>query len=112
MGFMKEEGLAKAVAITIGGMGGFLLGIRRGGVIRQVFYSGVGMSAMASFCYPNETVDLLRASVQYGKRQWVQFKQRTYFFILQLSLTFALLIPNRDYSVPFSTISLILHRSR
>uniref|UniRef100_A0A914W821 MICOS complex subunit n=1 Tax=Plectus sambesii TaxID=2011161 RepID=A0A914W821_9BILA len=73
--YVKREGtvLPKAMAITLGGMAGFLLGMRRG-AFKRVTYSAVGMGSMAAFCYPHETVDLLRSSSAYAAKQWSDFQ--------------------------------------
>jgi hypothetical protein len=42
--------LPKAAAITIGGLAGFVLGLRRYG-IRKFIYAGTGLVTMAAFCY-------------------------------------------------------------
>jgi len=73
--YIQDEGtvLPKAAAITVGGMSGFLLGMKRGGVITRSFYSGLGMAVVAAFCYPYETVDLARVGVRSAQGKWDQF---------------------------------------
>uniref|UniRef100_A0A914YXA2 MICOS complex subunit n=1 Tax=Panagrolaimus superbus TaxID=310955 RepID=A0A914YXA2_9BILA len=66
--------LPKAAAITIGGMAGFVLGLRRYG-IRKFIYSAGGLGTMAAFCYPNETVDIVRTGVAHAKRTYEDFKK-------------------------------------
>ena len=66
--------LPKAAAITIGGMAGFVLGLRRYG-IRKFIYAAGGLGTMAAFCYPNETVDIVRTGVAHTKRTYEDFKK-------------------------------------
>ncbi|CAJ0579783.1 unnamed protein product, partial [Mesorhabditis spiculigera] len=66
--------LPKAGAITLGGMAGFVLGMRRGGFGR-VFGSATGLSTMAAFCYPHETVDLIRAGLASMRAEWAEFQK-------------------------------------
>uniref|UniRef100_A0AC34QTK6 MICOS complex subunit n=1 Tax=Panagrolaimus sp. JU765 TaxID=591449 RepID=A0AC34QTK6_9BILA len=66
--------LPKAMAITIGGMAGFVLGIKRYG-IRKFVYAAGGLTTMAAFCYPNETVDIVRIGVLHAQRTWDDFKK-------------------------------------
>lgn len=74
--YIKEEGsvLPKAAAITVGGMAGFLFGMKRGGVVIRSYYSGLGMAVTAAFCYPHETVDLTRTAGRYAVQQWKDFQ--------------------------------------
>ena len=72
--------LPKAMAITVGGMAGFVLGIRRYG-IRKFIYAAGGLTTMAAFCYPHETVDIVRTGVAHAKRTWEDFQKRKFIFV-------------------------------
>ncbi|KAJ1363612.1 MICOS complex subunit MIC27 [Parelaphostrongylus tenuis] len=65
--------LPKAAAITVGGMAGFVLGLKRG-YIGRTLYTGLGLATMGAFCYPYETVDLVREGIGYSQRAWEQFQ--------------------------------------
>ncbi|VDD85117.1 unnamed protein product [Enterobius vermicularis] len=72
---IKEEWttVPKAMAIIMGGMAGYILGMRRS-TFRRWFYSVAGLSTMAAFCYPNETVALAHRTAERGKVAWTNFK--------------------------------------
>ncbi|PIO59976.1 hypothetical protein TELCIR_18544, partial [Teladorsagia circumcincta] len=65
--------LPKAAAITVGGMAGFVLGLRRG-IIGRSFTTAVGLATMAAFCYPYETVDVVRTGIAHSESAWEQFR--------------------------------------
>lgn len=65
--------LPKAAAITVGGMAGFVFGLKRSAP-RRFFYAGVGLATMAAFCYPYETVDFVRTGVAHSQQSWENFK--------------------------------------
>ncbi|VDM59232.1 unnamed protein product [Angiostrongylus costaricensis] len=65
--------LPKAAAITVGGMAGFVLGLKRG-YIGRALYTAFGLATMGAFCYPYETVDLVREGIRYSGRAWEQFQ--------------------------------------
>lgn len=65
--------LPKAAAITVGGMAGFVLGLRRG-VIGRSFSTAIGLATMAAFCYPYETVDVIRTGVAHSESAWERFR--------------------------------------
>jgi len=81
MEFIEQDSssIPKALAIVVGGMGGFLFGLRRGGVFKRVFYTGAGLGIVAAFCYPHETVDIARTGYLHGgdfvRRNWTEFTQ-------------------------------------
>ncbi|KJH51443.1 hypothetical protein DICVIV_02359 [Dictyocaulus viviparus] len=60
--------LPKAAAITIGGMAGFI------GYIGRTLYTALGLSTMAAFCYPHESIDLIREGARYSESAWERFK--------------------------------------
>uniref|UniRef100_A0A7E4WAU6 MICOS complex subunit n=2 Tax=Panagrellus redivivus TaxID=6233 RepID=A0A7E4WAU6_PANRE len=66
--------LPKAAAITIGGMAGFVLGLKRYG-IRKFVYAAGGLTTMAAFCYPHETVDFSRCVIAHAKRSYADFQK-------------------------------------
>lgn len=74
--YVREEWtvLPKAAAITVGGMAGFVLGMRRYG-IRKFLYATGGILTMAAFCYPHETVDIVRVGVAHAQRTYEDFQK-------------------------------------
>ncbi|KAI5635841.1 apolipoprotein O domain-containing protein [Phthorimaea operculella] len=44
-------------AVGMGGLTGFIFGLR-GGIIRRVFYAGIGTTIMGAVCFPEETKEL------------------------------------------------------
>ncbi|KAK6024532.1 hypothetical protein OSTOST_09656 [Ostertagia ostertagi] len=65
--------LPKAAAITVGGMAGFVLGLKRG-IIGRSFTTAVGLATMAAFCYPYETVDVVRTGIAHSESAWDRFR--------------------------------------
>ncbi|VDO38432.1 unnamed protein product [Haemonchus placei] len=76
--------LPKAAAITVGGMAGFVLGLKRG-VIGRSFTTAVGLATMAAFCYPYETVDVVRTGIAHSETAWERFKSCTFSVFVVLS---------------------------
>ena len=72
--------IPKAMAVNVGGLAGFVLGIRRYG-IRKFIYAAGGLTTMAAFCYPHETVDIARTAVAHAKRTWEDFQKRKFIFV-------------------------------
>ncbi|CAI4221561.1 unnamed protein product [Auanema sp. JU1783] len=66
--------LPKAGAITVGGMAGFVLGLKRGSFGR-VLTTATGLATMAAFCYPHETVDVVRTGVAHAEQKWNEFQE-------------------------------------
>ncbi|CAD5208880.1 unnamed protein product [Bursaphelenchus xylophilus] len=66
--------LPKAAAITIGGMAGFVLGLRRYG-IRKFVYATAGLLTMAAFCYPHEAIEISQIGYQHALRTWEDFQK-------------------------------------
>ncbi|KAE9421574.1 hypothetical protein Angca_004762 [Angiostrongylus cantonensis] len=66
--------LPKAAAITVGGMAGFVLGLKRQGYIGRTLYTAFGLATMGAFCYPYETVDVVREGIRYWGHAWEQFQ--------------------------------------
>uniref|UniRef100_A0A9J2PSF7 MICOS complex subunit n=1 Tax=Ascaris lumbricoides TaxID=6252 RepID=A0A9J2PSF7_ASCLU len=73
---LREEWsiLPKVAAITVGGMAGFVLAVKKSG-LRRFLYSTVGVVTMAAFCYPHETVAIIRSGVAHTKNAWYDFKE-------------------------------------
>ncbi|XP_049887878.1 uncharacterized protein LOC126382149 [Pectinophora gossypiella] len=46
-------------AVAMGGLTGFIFGLR-GGIIRRLFYAGVGTTIMGAVCFPEETKELAK----------------------------------------------------
>ncbi|KAL3991136.1 Apolipoprotein O family protein [Acanthocheilonema viteae] len=72
--FLQEDYgvLLKAAVITVGGLTGFFLGVRKS-VFRRFLYSGMGLLTMTAFCYPYEAVAVTRIAVEHGKVAWDDF---------------------------------------
>ncbi|CAJ0937091.1 unnamed protein product, partial [Mesorhabditis belari] len=66
--------IPKAGAITLGGMAGLVLGMRRG-AFGRIFTSATGMATMTAFCYPKETVDLIRGGLASVRSEWTDFQK-------------------------------------
>uniref|UniRef100_A0A1I7X473 MICOS complex subunit n=1 Tax=Heterorhabditis bacteriophora TaxID=37862 RepID=A0A1I7X473_HETBA len=66
--------LPKAAVITIGGMAGFVLGLKKGRIVR-ILTSSTGMLTMATFCYPHEAVDVIRTGIHHTEHVWQKFQQ-------------------------------------
>ncbi|GMR32224.1 hypothetical protein PMAYCL1PPCAC_02419, partial [Pristionchus mayeri] len=74
--YVNEEWtvLPKAAAITVGGMAGFVLGLKRGSFGR-VISSSLGLATMAAFCYPHEAVDVVRTGIAHSEQAWNNFQE-------------------------------------
>ncbi|KAF8385315.1 moma-1, partial [Pristionchus pacificus] len=74
--YVNEEWtvLPKAAAITVGGMAGFVLGLKRGSFGR-LLTSSLGLVTMAAFCYPHEAVDVVRTGIAHSEQAWEGFKE-------------------------------------
>ncbi|CAH2267812.1 jg5749 [Pararge aegeria aegeria] len=46
-------------AVAMGGLTGFIFGLR-GGLIRRIFYAGLGTTGMGYVCFPEETKQLMK----------------------------------------------------
>ncbi|VDM93434.1 unnamed protein product, partial [Onchocerca ochengi] len=67
--FLQEDYgiLPKAAAITIGGLTGFFLGMKK------FLFSGMGLLTMTAFCYPYETIAITRTAIEHSKMTWNDF---------------------------------------
>ncbi|VDN03202.1 unnamed protein product [Thelazia callipaeda] len=72
--------LPKAAAITVGGLAGFLFGMKKS-VFRRFLYSGVGLLTMTAFCYPYETIAITRTAVEHSKMTWDSFVRSKFFLV-------------------------------
>ncbi|CAL2035146.1 unnamed protein product [Caenorhabditis brenneri] len=74
--YLTEEwtALPKAAAITVGGMAGFVLGLKRGPVGR-LFTTTIGLATMAAFCYPIEAVDAAKTGKAHAEQTWYSFQE-------------------------------------
>lgn len=63
----EENTTPKYGAIAIGGLAGYIFGLR-GGLFRRAVYSTVGALGMASICYPKEAAQYYQLSVLEAKR--------------------------------------------
>ncbi|VDK83763.1 unnamed protein product [Litomosoides sigmodontis] len=64
--------LPKAAAITVGGLAGFFLGMKKS-VFHRFLYSGMGLLTMTAFCYPYEAIAIARIAIDHGKVAWDDF---------------------------------------
>ncbi|VDN85505.1 unnamed protein product [Brugia pahangi] len=80
--FLQEDYglLPKAAAITIGGLTGFFLGMKKS-VFRRFLYSGMGLLTMTAFCYPYEAIAVTRTAFEHGKMTWDNFVRCKLLFI-------------------------------
>ncbi|CCD61877.1 MICOS complex subunit MIC27 [Caenorhabditis elegans] len=74
--YLTEEwtALPKAAAITVGGMAGFVLGLKRGPVGR-LLTTTIGLATMAAFCYPIEAVDVAKTGRAHAEQTWYSFQE-------------------------------------
>ncbi|CAO4368085.1 unnamed protein product [Caenorhabditis nigoni] len=74
--YLTEEwtALPKAAAITVGGMAGFVLGLKRGPVGR-LMTTTIGLATMAAFCYPIEAVDVAKTGRAHAEQTWHSFQE-------------------------------------
>uniref|UniRef100_A0A8R1E4A0 MICOS complex subunit n=1 Tax=Caenorhabditis japonica TaxID=281687 RepID=A0A8R1E4A0_CAEJA len=74
--YLTEEwtALPKAAAITVGGMAGFVLGLKRGPVGR-LLTTTIGLATMAAFCYPLEAVDAAKTGRAHAEQTWYSFQE-------------------------------------
>ncbi|XP_068628450.1 MICOS complex subunit MIC27 isoform X2 [Battus philenor] len=54
-------------AVAMGGLSGFIFGLR-GGLIRRVFYASIGTTAMGAICFPEETKELAKTNGALAKQ--------------------------------------------
>ncbi|KAI6179571.1 MICOS complex subunit [Aphelenchoides besseyi] len=74
--YLRREGtvLPKAAAITVGGLAGFVLGLRRSG-FRKLLYTTTGLLTMAAFTYPYEAIEFSQTGWLHAKRAWLDFRE-------------------------------------
>lgn len=72
--------IPKAAAITVGGLAGLVLSLRRYGTIRKIVYPAAGMLVMAAFCYPNESVEFAQIGYYHALRTWKDFRKCIRFY--------------------------------
>ncbi|KAK9686673.1 Apolipoprotein O [Popillia japonica] len=67
--YLQEEDntVPRAGAIAIGGMAGFILGLR-GGFFRRLLFTSTGALGMAAICYPNEAAEYSEIAGKEAKR--------------------------------------------
>ncbi|KAL7078977.1 hypothetical protein ACQ4LE_001047 [Meloidogyne hapla] len=70
----NNELFPKLAAISLGGMAGFVFGMKNG-IIKKYFYSLGGLLTMTAFCYPNETIRIIRTGFEHSKMTWEEFKK-------------------------------------
>lgn len=61
--YLREEANKEARygAVAIGGLTGFIFGLR-GGIFRRLLYTGLGTTGMGLVCFPEETKDLIKSN--------------------------------------------------
>ncbi|VDP13268.1 unnamed protein product [Soboliphyme baturini] len=74
----KEDNtlIPKSIVVGLGGMGGFLMGARKGGLLTRISYTLLASSVMYSFCFPNETLELINLLSVHAKLTWKEFVGR------------------------------------
>ncbi|CEF69215.1 Apolipoprotein O family-containing protein [Strongyloides ratti] len=74
--YIEKEGtvIPKAAIITLGGISGFILYFRRYG-LRKYFYATAGIGVMTAFCYPEETVDVVKTGYYHSLSAYEKFKE-------------------------------------
>ncbi|KAF5275667.1 hypothetical protein FQA39_LY06779 [Lamprigera yunnana] len=60
-----EDSTPKYGAIVVGGLSGFIFGLR-GGIIKKVIYTSTGALGMAALCYPTEATKYSKIGYAYG----------------------------------------------
>ncbi|XP_076361886.1 MICOS complex subunit 26/27 isoform X1 [Tachypleus tridentatus] len=65
-----DNAIPRAIVITVGGLGGLLLGAR-GGLMKKITYSGTGMLVVASLCYPRQAIELTQRGYKVVRDQSV-----------------------------------------
>ncbi|KAL1140812.1 hypothetical protein AAG570_000740 [Ranatra chinensis] len=67
--FLREESnlMPRVGAIGIGGLTGYVFGLRRGPVMRAI-YSTLGATAIAALCYPKETEEYSQQGLSLTKK--------------------------------------------
>ncbi|KAJ8733717.1 hypothetical protein PYW07_014268 [Mythimna separata] len=63
----EENKQVRYGAVAMGGLTGFIFGLR-GGIIRRVFYAGVGTTAMGYVCFPEETREIMKDNSVLAKK--------------------------------------------
>ena len=64
----ESSSVPKAAAITAGGLTGLLIASRKG-FIRKILYTGIGLTAAAAACYPNQSRELIDLSAYIARRR-------------------------------------------
>ncbi|KAL0849787.1 hypothetical protein ABMA28_011734 [Loxostege sticticalis] len=54
-------------AVAMGGLTGFIFGLR-GGIIRRLFYTGLGTTGMGLVCFPEQTKELMKSNGALAKQ--------------------------------------------
>ncbi|XP_064652265.1 MICOS complex subunit MIC27-like [Lineus longissimus] len=60
--------IPRAAVITVAGLGGIIVGYKRG-VLRKAFYAVFGMTAAGALCYPNQALDISQQAYTRVKQQ-------------------------------------------
>ncbi|EYC36193.1 hypothetical protein Y032_0924g3057 [Ancylostoma ceylanicum] len=58
------------------------------GVIGRTFSTALGLATMAAFCYPHETVDVVRTGIAHSQMTWERFQQCGFLCGFYFSLNF------------------------
>ncbi|KAK3782570.1 hypothetical protein RRG08_028065 [Elysia crispata] len=65
--------LPRVAFISVGSLGGFILGYR-GSILRRLIYGSVAGLSCAALCYPQFTVNLTRQGAESVKEKWGEFR--------------------------------------
>ena len=71
----EQDLFPKAAAITLGGLAGFVMGMRSRGRMRRWIYATGGLLTMSAFCYPHETMQIIRTGIVHAQRTWEDFQK-------------------------------------
>uniref|UniRef100_A0A0N5CE84 MICOS complex subunit n=1 Tax=Strongyloides papillosus TaxID=174720 RepID=A0A0N5CE84_STREA len=76
--YIGKEGtvVPKAFAITLGGMAGFIIGVKKYG-IKKFAYATAGIATMTAFCYPEQTLDVCRTGYYHLLTQYEKIKENS-----------------------------------
>ncbi|GAB0100292.1 MICOS complex subunit [Sergentomyia squamirostris] len=63
----EQNTIPRIGAVAIGGLTGFIFGLR-GGIVRRLFYGSLGAGAIAAVCYPKEAERLSQQGLQEARK--------------------------------------------
>lgn len=102
MKYLREEENkdARYGAVAMGGLTGFIFGLR-GGIIRRLIYASAGTTGMGLVCFPEETTDILKSNSALAK-QYINIAYNFFYGVKpgdpQLEVKFPELSLPKDFS--------------